>query len=405
LKTKKESNYRAYKYRIYPNKEQENLFAQHFGCTRFVYNWALKKKTEAYEKDKTNLSIFSLKSEMAKTLKKEYTWLTDVNSQSLQASLLNLDTAFKKFFKKEVAFPKFKSKKKNINSFQVPQHTSINFENQKLNLPKIKNIKIILHRQFDGVIKTVTIKKTPTNKYFASILVENNQVKPAKEDIKLETTIGIDVGIKHFATFSNGQKIDNPRTLKKHEPRLKVLQKRLSRKQKGSNNRVKARLKVALKHEKITNIRQDFLHKTSHKLTHDNQVSSVAREDLAISNMLKNHKLAKAITDVSWSKFYEFLAYKCNWNGKNELIIGRFEASSKLCSVCNYKNQDLTLTTRDWQCPICNSKHDRDVNAAVNIRNFAINNYKTRQELPEELGELSTIVEAMNQEAFAFRQG
>lgn len=364
---------KAYKYRLYPTPKQIVLLEKHFGCTRFVYNWGLQTKIDVYQKENKSLSFYSLIPLLAK-LKTEpdKKWLYEVNSQSLQNSLFNLDKAFTKFFRDKKGFPKFKSKKNNRQSFQIPQHTKVDFDSNRISVPKIKNIKAKISRKFDGKIKTSTISKTPTCKFFISILVETPDSIKSKPSIKEDRTIGIDLGLTHFAILSNGTKIDSPKFLKKSSHRLKLLQRRLSRKVKGSNNRNKARLKVALLHEKIINQRLNFLNKLTYNLTHDKQVDTICLENLNISGMLKNHKLARSISDASWSKFIELLKYKSDWYGKNLIFIGRFEPSSKLCS-CGAINQHLTLSDRSWICPSCGMLiEDRDIHAALNIKKFAL---------------------------------
>ena len=373
---------RAYKYRIYPNKEQQELLEKHFGCVRFVYNWGLSEKIEAYQKDKKRLSCFDLINKITELKKKkEFEWLNEVNSQSLQMSLRNLDNAFTRFFRKKKGFPNFKSKKRNINSFQIPQYLKLT---DKLTLPKIPDIKIKQHRKLEGKIKTAAVSKTPTGKYYISILVEQNKKLPKKSKIKNKTTIGIDLGIKTFATFSDGKKIENPKYLKNSSQKLKKQQRRLSRKIKGSNSRKKQIYKVASLHEKIKNQRSDFLHKITYQLTHDNQVGSIAIEDLNVKGMVKNHCLAQAISDVGWREFRRQLEYKTEWYGKNLLVIGRFEASSKTC-ICGYVNQELTLADREWTCLKCKKTHDRDLLASQNIKRFAL--------IPQGLGKSSTPLE------------
>ena len=359
---------RAYKYRIYPNKSQQELIEKHFNCVRWVYNWGLERKIKAYQKNKEKLSWIDLANELVK-VKKENQWLKEVNAQSLQSTLKNLDLAFTAFFRKHNRFPRFKSKKRNRSSFQIPQRLKLN---KKLSIPKIPNIKIRIDRQIEGKIKTAIISKTPTSKYFISISAEQDKEIPKKPKITEKTTIGIDLGIKTFATISNGKKIENPKLLNKSLKKLKKQQRRLSRKKKGSRNKKKARLKLAKQYEKISNQRSDFLHKLTYQLTHENQVKSIAIEDLAIKNMIKNHHLAQAITDVSWREFRRQLEYKCDWYGKNLLVIGRFEPSSKVCSECGFVNKELKLSTREWICPECGTKHDRDINAAKNIKHFAL---------------------------------
>lgn len=361
---------KAFKYRIYPNKNQVESIAKHFGCARFIYNWGLAKKIEAFQAEKKTLSCFDLIAQLTKLKKQhEYSWLNEVNSQALQMSLRNLDNAFTGFFKQKKAFPKFHSKKDNKNSFQCPQNVKI--IGNKLTIPKIPNIQIALSRPLVGKIKTSTVSKTCTGKYFVSILVEQEGDYPYKPTIKRDTTIGIDLGIKTFATISDGRKIDNPKFLKTSLGKLKKQQRKLSHKVKGSNNSNKQRLKVALMHEKITNQRSDFLHKLTTQLTHENQVESIAIEDLAVKNMVKNHCLAQAISDVAWGQAIQQLTYKCDWYGKNLLTIGRFEPSSKMCS-CGKVNSELTLADRVWTCKNCNTTHDRDILASQNIKRFAL---------------------------------
>ncbi|MEX2016919.1 MAG: RNA-guided endonuclease TnpB family protein [Candidatus Pacearchaeota archaeon] len=383
----------AYKYRIFPNKEQKELFEKHFGSVRFTFNWGLEKKIKAYQKDKKRLSCFDLINELAKVKKeKEFEWLNEVNSQSLQAALRNLDNAFTNFFRKQNKFPNFKSKKNNINIFQIPQHLKLS---DKLDIPKIKGIKIKQHRKLEGKIKTATVSKTPTGKYYISILVEQDKNLPKKPKIKDKTTIGIDLGIKTFATISDGRKIDNPKFLDNGLRKLKRQQRWLSRKVKGSNNRKKQIQKVSLLHEKISNQRSDFLHKITHQLTNEKQISSIAIEDLNVKGMVKNHCLAKAISDVAWSEFRRQLTYKSDWYSKNLLVIGRFEASSKTCS-CGTVNHELKLSDREWTCKECGVKHDRDVLAANNIKKFSLIPQGLRKSTPLER---TTSVGSLKEEA------
>jgi putative transposase len=385
---------KAYKYRIIPNKVQQELLEKHFGCVRFVFNWGLGKKIKAYQQEKKRLSCFDLINELAKLKKeKDFKWLNDVNSQSLQMSLRNLDNAFTNFFRKQNKFPNFKSKKHNINSFQIPQHLKLS---DKLDIPKIKGIKIKQHRKLEGKIKTATVSKTPTGKYYISILVEQDKKLPKKLKIKEKTTIGIDLGIKTFATLSDGRKIDNPKYLKNNLRKLKRQQRWLSRKVKGSNNRRKQIKKVGLIHEKINNQRSDFLHKFSFQITHENQVGTIAIEDLDVKGMVKNHCLAQVISDVSWGKFRRQLEYKTEWYGKNLLVIGRFEASSKTCS-CGQVNQELKLSNREWTCKVCGVKHDREILAANNIKKFALIPLEQRKST---LLERTAIAGSLKEEAF-----
>jgi putative transposase len=362
--------YKAFKYRIYPNKEQEELILKHMGCSRWIYNYALNKKITSYQETGKGLSRFEIQKDLPNLKRNEETsWLKEVNSQTLQASLENLDKAFTRFFKEKKGFPKFKSKKDNRQSFNIPQNTEIDFDDQKIWLPKFKtSIKVIVDRTFDGVIKTSTITKTPTGKYFISILVELQKELPKNKPLDEKQAIGIDLGIKTFATLSNGIEIENPKHLKKSIKKLKKQQRKVSKKIKGSNNRKKEVKKLAIIHEKVKNKRMDFLHKTSYYLV--TNFDTLCLETLKPSNMLKNHKLAQALSDVSIAKFNELIDYKSKWFGTNVLRIGQFEPSSKMCS-CGVINKELKLNQRVWTCNSCGITHDRDFLAANNIKHFA----------------------------------
>jgi len=361
---------KAYRYRIYPTEEQAETMRKHFGACRFIYNWGLEQKIKAYETEGKTMSRFDLQKIMVHRLKKEHTWLKEVNSQSLLASLINLDSAFTRFFREKKGFPRFKSKKNCRHSFNVPQHYTVNFDDNTVKLPKIGAVKTVLHRRFTGKTKSATISTSSTGKFHISILVDDEQNPPEKQQFDENTTIGIDVGISHFATFSTGEKIENPHFLKESLQRLKVLQRRLSRKKKGSNNRRKALIKVARQHERIANQRNDFLHKVSYKLVSENQ--AVAIENLNVKGMMRNHHLSQSISDTAWGMFFRMLEYKSEWYGKTLLRIGQFEPSSKICNVCGHVNNDLKLSDREWECSECKTQHDRDVNASINIKKFAL---------------------------------
>ncbi|MEN9610687.1 MAG: hypothetical protein RLZZ628_1501, partial [Bacteroidota bacterium] len=317
---------KAVKYRLYPTEEQCVLIDKHIGACRFVYNLALETKQFAYAAKQVNLSCFDLVKQLPE-LKKECEWLKEINSQSLQQSISHLDTAFTSFFKGQAAFPKFKSKRKSKQSFKIPQNILV--ENDLLILPKFKEgIRVVVHRRFQGSLKQATITKTPTGKYFVSILVETLETKPPKATVTPEKTIGIDLGIKDFAVTSNGERIENPRRLKSVLGKLKFTQRKFS-KYKGK----RTKKKLALLHEKVSNQRRDFLHQITKKLVVENQ--TIALEDLNVKGMIQNHCLAQAIQDVSWGTFGVLLQYKAEWYGTNLLTIGRFEPSSKT-SNCGY---------------------------------------------------------------------
>lgn len=387
--------HKSYKYRIYPTEPQRLLIDKTFGCFRLIFNLALQTKIEAYKANGTNLSAYDLMRQLTE-LKAEYRWLHEVDSQALQSAIKNVDAAFKSFFNGN-GFPKFKSKYGN-QSFQCRNNTrKVDKINSALTIPKISNIQICLSRLFKGVIKTVTISKTSTNKYFASILVQDSIELPPLQPINPETTIGLDTGIKSFVISSDGRTFEANRKLKDNLDRLKCLQRRASKKVKGSNNRKKANLQVAILHEKITNKRLDYIHKVTHELTSDNQATScICIEDLNVSGLLKNHKVAQAMSDVSLGKFYEILGYKCKWRGINLIKIDRFAPSSKRCSACGSIKEKLSLSEREWTCGNCSTTHDRDANAAENIKWYGLNN--SGRGTSGEPVELSSMEGAMKQE-------
>ena len=355
---------KAFKYRIYPNQEQREYFAKTFGSTRFIYNRMLNDKIEHYK-----LTKQTLKNTPAQ-YKTKFPWLKEVDSLALANAQINLEKAYKNFFHdKSVGFPKFKSKKNNHRSYTTNnQNGTVAIENGYIKLPKLKSsVKIKQHRLFDGLIKSCTVSQTPSGNYFVSVLVECEIEKMPQ----LETKVGIDVGIKTFAVMSNGKEIANPKHLRKSEKRLAKLQKDLSRKVKGSKNRAKARLKVARLHEKISNQRLDFLHKTSFEIIRDNQ--AIVLEDLKVKNMVQNHKLAKAISEVSWGMFRQLIEYKADWYGREVIIAPSNYASSQLCSDCgNKSSQTKALSCRTYICQECGLEIDRDYNASLNLLKLAM---------------------------------
>lgn len=364
---------KGFKFRIYPNQKQKEFLMKSFGCSRFVYNWGLALKNKEYTQTKKSSNYYELNKKLPE-LKKENEWLNKIYSQTIQSSLRNLDNAFTRFFKKQGKYPRFKSKNKNDFSFQIPQGAKI--LNNKLFIPKVKDgITIRLSRKINGKIKTTTISKNPAEQYFVTFLIEANGDVNEIESFDIDKTIGIDLGIKDFAVLSDGIRIVNPKYLKKKLNRLKKIQRRHSRKVKGSSNRKKHRITLAKQHLKVKNQRQDFLHKLTHSLTHKNQVSTICIEDLAVSNMIKNHCLAQSISDVGWGEFRRQLEYKCRWYGKRLIVISRFAPSSKLCPECGQLKENLTLAYREWVCE-CGAKHDRDLLASNNIKNFGIEQYR-----------------------------
>ena len=361
----KEVQYKAYKFRLLPTEEQSVLLSKHFGCVRFIYNHFLKEKQDHYLLNKKTLNYNTCAGNLVKMKREGYEWLKEVNSQSLQSALMNLETAYGNFFKKKSKFPKFKSKKSNYDSFACP--ASVAVKGNLVELPKFKEgIRFIKHREIKGKICSATVSRNPAGKYHISILTER---EPTKHLEKTGRSIGIDLGVKDFAITSEGQKYTNPKFLYKFQRQLKTAQQHLSRKQKGSKQRELARKKVAKIHEKITNSRNDMQHKVSLSLI--KKYDMVALEDLNVKGMIKNQCLAKAISDSSWSSFVTKLTYKAQWYGKQVIKIDRFFPSSKTCSDCGYIKESLDLSERSWTC-VCGSRHDRDVNASKNILKRAL---------------------------------
>lgn len=354
---------RAYKFRLYPTAEQERVLARQFGASRFVYNHFLRARIDYYLANKdgakkgltyhdTALMLTQLKQQP------EYEWLKEANAQALQQALRDLDNAYRNFFDHRARFPRFK-RKHDRQSFRVPQGFRV--QDNRLVIPKVSPIKMVIHRPIEGTMKHVTVSRTKTGHYYASILCEVEMPEPEYQGGE----IGIDLGLKSFLATSEGETVNSPKYLRKAERRLKRLQRRLSRRKKGSKGREKTRRQVARQHEKVANQRSDFLHKLSRRLVDENQ--AIHAESLNVKGMLANHRLAKSIADSGWGEFVRQLSYKGEWYGCRLVQIDRFFPSSRRCAACGFINQELRLSDREWACPACGVIHDRDHNAAVNI--------------------------------------
>ena len=360
---------RAYRYRIYPNKEQRDFFERTFGCVRLFYNTSLDEMNKLYKEKKEYKDITPA------SYKERFPFFKEVDSLALANAQLNRNKAFKAFFRKQNKFPKFKAKR-NKQSYSTNNQNGTVYLSEDckyISLPKIKNIKIKMHRKFDGVIKTVTVSKECDDTYYVSILVEENiEAKP-----KSKNSVGIDLGIKSYIVDSNSERIDNPKYLTKSLLRLAIEQRKLSHMKKGGKNRNKQRIKVARLHRRIRNQRNDFLQKLSSKYINENQV--IVLEDLNIKQMEQDSSLSRYIADASWSTFVSMLEYKGDWYGRDIIKVPTYYPSSQLCSCCGYQNKEIKdLSIREWVCPKCGVTHSRDHNASINILNKGLDILKAR---------------------------
>jgi putative transposase len=373
----------TYRFRIYPAKEQIAYFNEEIGYNRFVYNFFLEYIASLYKNYNIPYNYFEFKRKL-KLLKKGFPFLKQANSQSLQATFKNLDTAFKNFFRHKAGYPNFK-KKNGSNSIEIPQNFAI--DNNLLYIPKLKSgIKVKFHRRFYETVKSIKITRTPSNKYYASMLVEKFDYMPYIPKKAFNKVSGIDLGIKDFAVVTTGTnetdyttyKIPNPAYLVKSERKLKKLNRQFAKKKKGSKNKIKFKSRLSKLYEKVSNQRIDYIHRTSLRAVIDSQV--IVLEDLNIKGMVKNRHLSKSISDVSWGIFTDQLKYKAGWYGRNIFKVNRFYPSSKTCNACGYIKADLQLKDREWTCPVCHTTHDRDINASINL---FLEGLKVRRVSPE----------------------
>lgn len=399
---------KAVKIKLYPNNEQEIYINKLLGSYRFVYNQSLNFSIQYYKENNKSINIKILGNFLFQNLLKneEYYFLKEHNTKIFQQSYITLLDSYKRFFKNGNKFPKFKSKHNNNLSCRFPAQAISkinNYESNKITLTQqLKNVRFRCSKENkkqlnESIIKSATLTKTKSGKYYLSILIETNINKslPITNNI-----IGIDLGIKDFVITSEGETFDNIKIKRNNHKKISKLHKQLSRKKKGSNNRNKCRIKLARYYEKLNNIKENYLHSVSNKLLNENQV--IVMEDLSVSNMVKNHKLARSLQELSLFRFKEILKYKSNWYGRDLVEIDRWFPSSKLCNKCNYKNTELTLKDRTWICPECGGSHDRDINAAINIKNEGIK-ILSNNKIPESIRELTlqertTLVGSMNEE-------
>ncbi len=376
---------KAIKIQIYPNKEQEHYIRNLLGTSRYVYNYMLSYKINEYHNNNKSIT-YSQTSKKLTEIKNEYEWMRNVHSKVIQQTLLNLDQAYKNFFKNDKGFPKFKSKKDNNQSCRFPKDAISKIYGNCIDIiQKLSNIhfkcsrkdEIYLNKHQEH-IKSGTLRKTKDNKFYFSILIDRENDKSLPPSDK---SIGIDLGIKDFVITSDGQKFENLKIKRNNEKKLAKLHRWLSRKESKSKNREKARVALAKFYRKLTNVKEHYLHHVANQLLNDNQI--IAIETLNVKGMMKNHNLAKSIQEASFSRFKEILKYKAEWYGREIVEIDTFYPSSKTCSCCGYKNKELSLKDREWTCSDCGAIHDRDLNAAMNIRNEGLRLLKVRSSSPE----------------------
>ena len=363
---------KAYRFRLYPADNQREQMRRIIGCCRFVWNRLLEYSSKSYKRRGESHSAFDLNNFIAHTLKPAYPWLTDAPAQTLQCVSADLASAFKAFFRKDAAYPRFKTKHRSKKSFRIPQKGKVDADNNRIYVQSVGWVDAVIHRKPSGKLKNITVTANPSGSVYASCLFEDGFEAPAPVIPEKPKVLGIDLNLERLAVCSDGTEYGNPRTLKRHEKRLEHLQRMLAKKKKGSENWKKLRTEIAVLHEKVANIRKDAIHKMTKSIVCDSQADAIVIEDLNVSGMLRNHKLSKHIQDASFYEIRRQLEYKCLWYGKTLIAADRFFASSRTCSVCGWHNDGLTLRDREWECPVCHTRHDRDRNSALNLESFGL---------------------------------
>ena len=363
---------KAYRFRLYPTDEQRGQMIRIIGCCRFVWNRLLEYSSKSYERRKESHTAYDLNNFIAHTLKPAFHWLSDAPAQTLQCVSADLSAAFKAFFRGDSRYPKFKTRHRSKKSFRIPQRGKVDVSRERIYVQGVGYVKAVIHRNPVGKLKNITVTVNPSGTAYASCLFEDSIELLKTEMPEKSKVIGIDLNLERLAVCSDGREYKNPRTLKKHEKKLKHLQRMLSKKSKGSNNWKKLKNKIAVLHEKIANIRKDAVDKMTKEIVCDSQADAIVVEDLNVTGMMKNRKLSKHIQDASFYEIRRQIEYKCLWYGKRLITADRFFSSSKTCHYCGWHNAELTLSDREWECPVCHTQQDRDRNASLNLESFGL---------------------------------
>ena len=363
---------KAYRFRLYPTAEQTQMMTRIIGCCRFTYNRFLEYCSKSYKRRGESHTSFDLNNFICHTLKKAYPWLSDAPAQTLQCVSADLSAAFKAFFRKDASYPKYKSKHRSKENFRIPQRGKVDVKGNRIYIQGVGWVKAVVHRTPIGRLKNITVTVNPSGTVYASCLFDDGNEAPAHSVLDNPKVVGIDLNLERLAVCSDGADYENPRVLKQYEKRLKHLQRMLSKKKKGSENWKKLKTEIAALQEKMANIRKDAIHKMTKHVVCDSQADAIVIEDLNVSGMMKNDKLSKHIQDASFYEIRRQIEYKCLWCGKTFIIADRFFASSKTCSTCGWHNDGLTLRDREWECPVCHTRHDRDRNASLNLESFGL---------------------------------